>query len=114
MESRLLELSETARAACADRIGLARLAKLAFDGHDIRPIWRELMAKMLGDSGSAGEGLDLSLLAQLLGDKQAGLAIQREVLLAHQLYRIPCAPRAPRLRVLALPIALQWRSHAIV
>jgi hypothetical protein len=111
MEARLLELSETARARCADRVGLAKLAKLAFDGRDIRSIWLELMAKMLDGTGSAGEGLDLSLLAQLLGDKPAGLAIQREVLLAHQLYRMPCLAKAPRLRVLALAAATDMGSN---
>lgn len=111
MESGLLELSGATCVACADRIGLARLAKLAFDGKDIRAIWRELMAKMLDGTGTAGEGLDLSLLAQLLGDKQAGLAIQHEVLLAHQLYREPCAAKVPRLRVLALAAATDMGSN---
>ena len=61
---------------CADRIGLARLAKLAFDGKDLRPMWRNLITKLLDGTADAGEGLDLSLIAQLLGDKQAGLAIE--------------------------------------
>ena len=90
MKPSLLELSDAARQGCADRIGIAKLAKLAFDGKDIRSIWRALMARLLDGTANAGEGLDLSLLAQLLGDKQAGLAIQHEVLLAHQLFRTPC------------------------
>ena len=65
--------------ACADRIGLARLAKMAFTGTDLRPLWRTLIAKLIDGSAEAGEGLDLSLIAQLLGDKQAGLAIQHEI-----------------------------------
>ena len=107
----LLEISDAARHACADRIGIAKLAKLAFDGKDIRSIWRELMAKLLDGSGDAGEGLDLSLLAQLLGDKPAGLAIQREVLLRHQLFRAPCASKSPSLRVLALAAATDMGSN---
>jgi len=107
----LLEISDAARHACSDRIGLAKLAKLAFDGKDIRSIWRELMAKLLDGSGDAGEGLDLSLLAQLLGDKPAGLAIQREVLLRHQLFRAPCASKSPHLRVLALAAATDMGSN---
>jgi hypothetical protein len=105
MESSVLDLSDVARRNCAERIGLAKLAKLAFDGDDLRPIWRELTAKMLAGTASAGEGLDLALLAQLLGEKQTGLAIQREVLLAHQLYRAPCSAKFPRLRLLALAAA---------
>jgi len=111
MKPSLLELSDVARHACADRIGIAKLAKLAFDGKDIRSIWRELMAKLLDGTGDAGEGIDLSLLAQLLGDKPAGLAIQHEVLLRHQLFRTPCTSRSPRLRVLALAGATDMGSN---
>ncbi len=107
----LLEISDAARHACSDRIGLAKLAKLAFDGKDIRSIWRELMARMLNGSASVGEGLDLSLLAQLLGDKPAGLAIQHEVLLTHQLFRVLCSSKSPRLRVLALAAATDMGSN---
>jgi hypothetical protein len=111
MDSKPLELSEAARAGCADRIGMARLAKMAFDGKDLRPIWAELIAKLLDGSAEAGEGLDLSLIAQLLGDKEAGLAIQHEVLLSHQLFRSPCVSRNPRLRVLALAAATDMGSN---
>jgi hypothetical protein len=111
MDSKSLELSEAARAGCADRIGMARLAKMAFDGKDLRPIWAELIAKLLDGRAEAGEGLDLSLIAQLLGDKEAGLAIQREVLLSHQLFRSPCVSKTPRLRVLALAAATDMGSN---
>jgi hypothetical protein len=111
MDSKSLELSEAARAGCADRIGMARLAKMAFDGKDLRPIWAELIAKLLDGRAEAGEGLDLSLIAQLLGDKEAGLAIQHEVLLHHQLFRSPCVSSNPRLRVLALAAATDMGSN---
>jgi hypothetical protein len=71
-------------------------------GHDLRPLWRRLIARLLDGSIEAGEGLDLSLIAQLLGDKEAGLAIQHAILSSHQLFRSPCAAKPPRLRVLAL------------
>ena len=102
MDSKPPELSVAARADCADHVGLAKLAKTAFDGKDLRPRWRELIGKLLDGTATAGEGLDLALIAQLLGDKQAGLAILHEVLGSHQLYRTPCAMPNPRLRVLAL------------
>ena len=105
MEARGLEISEAARAGCADRIGMAKLAKMAFDGRDLRPQWAELIAKLLNGTADAGEGIDLSLIAQLLGDKEAGLAIQQEVLLSHQLFRSPCTTKNPRLRVPALAAA---------
>jgi hypothetical protein len=111
MESRALETSDAARAECADRIGMAKLTKLAFDGHDLRPKWTELVAKLLNGTANAGEGIDASLIAQLLGDKQAGLAIQHEVLLSHRLFRTPCAAKQPRLRVLALAAATDIGSN---
>ena len=90
MESRTLELRVAARADRAEQIGLARLAKTAFDGRDLRPKWRELIGKLLDGTASAGEGLDLALIAQLLGDKPAGLAIQHDVLRSHQLFGTRC------------------------
>ena len=111
METDSLVLAEPAGDGCAERIGMAKLAKLAFDGHDLRPLWAELINKLLKGTADAGEGIDLSLIAQLLGDKQAGLAIQREVLLAHRLFRSPCVSKTPRLRVLALAAATDMGSN---
>jgi hypothetical protein len=111
MQSDLPEPTGTAEPLCADRIGMARLAKMAFDGLDLRPMWQDFIAKLVDGTADAGEGLDLSLIAQLLGDKQAGLAIQHEVLASHQLYRSPCAVKQPRLRVLALAAATDMGSN---
>ena len=111
MEIRALEMSEAARGGCAERIGMARLAKLAFDGGDLRPKWAELFNKLMNGTANAGEGIDASLIAQLLGEKQSGLSIQREVLLAHRLFRTPCACKQPRLRVLALAAATDMGSN---
>ncbi len=87
---------------CADRMGIARLTKMAFDGVNLRPLWHELMAKASDDVRGAGVGMDLSVIAQLLGDQGTGLAIQKEVLGYHRLYRSPCAAQTPDLRILAL------------
>src|SRR6202047_3896264 len=88
-----LECAEEAavvRYPCADRIGFAGLTPRGFHGTDLRPLRDELISKVAGGTADAGEGLDLSLIAQLLGDKQTGMAIQAEVLAFHQLYRSPC------------------------
>ncbi|MGA7809792.1 ATP-grasp domain-containing protein [Bradyrhizobium sp.] len=90
---------------------MARLAKMAFDGGNLRPLWAERISKLLDGTATAGEGIDLSLIAQLLGDKQAGLAIQHEVLLSHRLFRSPCMSNSPRLRVLALAAATDMGSN---
>lgn len=96
------ERTGDAEPLCADRIGFARLTTMAFGGTDLRPLRDELIAKVAGGTAGAGEGLDLSLITQLLGDKQTGTAIQAEVLAFHQLFRSPCSTDKPKLRVLAL------------
>jgi hypothetical protein len=105
------ELADMVPSFCAERIGLARLTKMAASGIDLRPLWQKLIAKLIDGTIEAGEGLDLSLIAQLLGDKQAGLAIQNEVLASHRLFRSPCAVQNPRLRVLALAAATDMGSN---
>jgi hypothetical protein len=90
----------TSKPYCADRIGVARLSKMAFDGVDLRPLWHELMEKATDEAAGAGIGMDLSVIAQLLGDQATGLAMQHDVLQYQRLFRSPCA--APRLRLLAL------------
>ena len=86
----------------ADRIGFARLTKRAFDGENLFPLWQELMGKVEAGTAAAGEQLDLALITQLFGHKQAGLQVQSETLAQHQLFRSPCASAQPQLRVLAL------------
>ncbi|WP_027552667.1 RimK family alpha-L-glutamate ligase [Bradyrhizobium sp. Cp5.3] len=95
----------------ADRIGFARLTHQAFDGVDLRPLRDRLVARIAEGTAQAGEGLDLSLIAQLLGDKEGGLAIQAEILAFHQLFRSPCAVTKPALRVLALAAAIDMGGN---
>ncbi len=89
----------------ADRRGVAQLARMSAGGIDLHPLWQALINKLLDGTIEPGEGMDLSLIAQLLGDKEAGLAIQQEMLASHRLFRSPCSSRVPRLRVLALAAA---------
>ncbi len=86
----------------ADRIGFAHLTRQAFEGVDLHPLREHLLARIAEGTAQAGEGLDLSLIAQLMGEKEAGLVIQSEVLSFHQLFRTPAAVPKPGLRVLAL------------
>jgi hypothetical protein len=111
MPSDFPERIGTTEAPCADRIGFARLTTLAFGGTDLRPLRDGLLAKVADGTADAGEGLDLSLITQLLGDKQMGMAIQAEVLAFHQLFRSPCAAENPRLRVLALAAAIDMGGN---
>lgn len=105
------ERAGSARRPCADRIGFAKLTKLAFDGVDLRPLRDQLLAKIAAGTADAGDGLDLSLIVQLLGDKPTGLAIQADVLGFHQLFRTPCDAQPPALRVLALAAAIDMGGN---
>jgi hypothetical protein len=98
-------------ARCSDRIGVAELAGMQAGGIDLRPLWQALIARLVDGTISPGEGLDLSLVAQLLGDKPVGLAIQQQILGSQQLYRSLRAPGVPRLRVLALAAATDMGSN---
>jgi hypothetical protein len=97
--------------SCAESMGVARLARMQAGGTDLRPLWQTLITKLLDGTLQAGEGLDLALIAQLLGDKPAGLAIQLQILASQQLFRLPCALEKPRLRVLALAAATDIGSN---
>jgi hypothetical protein len=102
---------DVVQSACAERMGVARLARMQVGGIDLRPLWQVLITRLIDGTVEAGEGLDLSLIAQLLGDKQAGLAIQDSILASHQLFRTPCSLATPRLRVLALAAATDMGSN---
>ncbi|MDR3488227.1 MAG: hypothetical protein P4M05_25440 [Bradyrhizobium sp.] len=84
---------------------------MAFGGTDLRPLRDQLMSRVAAGTAGAGEGLDLSLIAQLMGDKPTGLAIQAEVLAFHQLFRSPCSVEKPKLRVLALAAAMDMGGN---
>ena len=86
-------LTDAASIKPEQRIGFAKLTKLAFDGVSLLPMFNDLTAKVDAGTATAGDGMDLSLITQLLGERETGLAIQNEVLAFHQLYRSPCASR---------------------
>ncbi len=105
------EPNRTVPAAAADRIGFAKLTRMAFEGADLRPLWQSLMGQVADGTAEAGVALDLSLIAQLLGEKQTGLLIQDEALAFHSLYRSPCSTAQPGLRVLALAAAIDMGGN---
>jgi hypothetical protein len=105
------DMADAVSLVAAPRIGFARLTKMAFDGVNLQPLWQSLMEKVADGSADAGNGIDMSLLAQLFGEKQTGLQIQDEVLATHRLFRSPCSMQPPRLRVLALAAAMDMGGN---
>ena len=84
------------------RIGLAKLTKLAYGGADLKPLWKSLLNDVTQDPRNAAAAMDLSVVVQLLGDQESGLALQSVALKTERLYRLPCPTPTPRLRVLTL------------
>jgi hypothetical protein len=111
MNTDVNERNEIVQTAIADRIGFAKITRMAFDGIDLRPLWQSLMKQVADGTAEAGVALDLSLIAQLLGEKQTGLLIQAEALAFHRLYRSPCPAAQPGLRVLALAAAIDMGGN---
>lgn len=87
------------------RIGVSKLAKLAFDGADMNALWAELVPKLKSDPEDVETAMDLSVVAQLAGQRQLGLDIQDQALAVRRLFRSPCASGRPRLRLLAFAAA---------
>ncbi len=82
--------------------GLARLAKLAFDGGDLKPVWQGLYDRFVGGRDEAASLMDLATIEQLFGNEAAALACQKAALERGLLYRSPAATAEPALRLLAL------------
>lgn len=85
-----------------DRLGVAALTRLAFDKGDLDSLWTRLAQGLSDNAAGAGIAMDLSVIAQLKGNRPLGLEIQHEAFKYQRLFRSPCATAKPRLRVLAL------------
>ncbi len=84
------------------RIGLAKLTKMAFDQCDLGPCWTGLLDAIKENPGNLAAAMDMSVIAQLNGDRESGFALQTAALNTVRCYRSPCASSSPSLRVLAL------------
>lgn len=93
------------------RIGIAKLTKLAFDGADLGPLWNSLLDEVARDPRNTAAVMDMSVIAQLLGDRDSGLMLQSGALNIERLYRSPCSSPTPRLRVLALAAAIDMGAN---
>ncbi len=92
-------------AITAPRRGVAALTRMAFRGEDLRPLWNQMMENATDDAAGSGVGMDLSVIAQLWGQKQQGLAIQDDTLKLNVLFRTEGACDEGNLRVLAIAAA---------
>ncbi len=81
--------------------GVARLAKLAFDGGDLKPLWQGLYDRFVAGRDEAASLMDLATIEQLFGNEAAALACRNAALERELLYRSPAATAEPALRLLA-------------
>ena len=83
-------------------IGLPALAKMAFDGADLAPVWNALVMRLDQDPQDAAAYLDLSTIAHIQGRPDDRLVLQALALEIGRVYRQPaCAATTPPLRLLA-------------
>jgi len=106
MNAESIRLREAAEDFCAPRIGAGKLIRQAFQGADLQRIRADLMAAVEGETAGPGTAMDISIVAQLLGEQAAGLAIQSDVLRQHRVYWSRRASGTPPLRLLAFAAAL--------
>ena len=97
--------SDTWEDICIPRLGISALTRMAFNGEDLKPLWNQWMDIATDDAAGSGMGMDLSVIAQLWGEKEKGLAIQRDTLQLNPLYRGKREPAASRLKLLAIAAA---------
>ena len=84
-------------------IGLARLARLAFAGEDLRPCRARLLDRLSRNENDANALLDLSTVIQLMGQRDLGLSLQGLALQIQPLYRLqPAAAGGAGIRLLAI------------
>jgi hypothetical protein len=91
-------------------MGLAKLAKMSFDGADIAPIWEELTRRLSDDNGTDDGSkyaalLDMCMIDQMRGSSERGLQFQALALEECRLYQMPAKTQPPRLTVLGFVIA---------
>jgi glutathione synthase/RimK-type ligase-like ATP-grasp enzyme len=76
--------------------------RCAFYRDDLRPIGELLLARAQANPDDANAWLDASFVLQLLGQREAGLDVQRHALATRSLYALPAPARTPTLNLLVL------------
>src|SRR5690348_4500195 len=84
------------------RIGVSDLTRLAFAGTDLAAKWNEVLARYQENAADTAALMDLSVLAQLMSDPQAGATLQAGALSNQRLFRSPTAKGPVKVRLLAL------------
>ena len=82
-------------------IGLAALARMAFEGVDQQPVWDRLVQRTGAEGGDPAALMDLATMLLLNGQTENGLGVQAQALDQQRIYRRP-SPSPAGLRLLAI------------
>jgi hypothetical protein len=94
-------------------IGMAALAKMAFDSVDLRPLEQSLIERFLRDAGDTAALMDLSVVKLLSGARADGLQLQAAALQQNRLYRRrPESAKRDALRLLAFVAPGDFMANA--
>lgn len=92
-------------------LGLANLMTRAFLGEDLGPLGAELLSRAQNNPADANALMDLSIILQLRGDPQTGLAIQAQALALQQFYELSAKhPGGPRILAIKGPGEVMWNT----
>ncbi len=83
-------------------LGLAPLARMAFAGIDLEPLKASLLERLARNENDANALLDLSIVLQLMGQRDLGLSMQGFALNIQQTYRVRCSAESAGTRLLGI------------
>jgi glutathione synthase/RimK-type ligase-like ATP-grasp enzyme len=94
-------------------IGVAALAKMAFDCVNLTPLQQSLTERFLRDACDTAALMDLSAIKQLYGARADGLQLQAQALQRNRLYRRrPTTAKSDAIRLLALVAPGDFMANA--
>ena len=94
-------------------IGIAALAKMAFDRIDLEPLRQLLIDRIFKNPHDTAALMDLSAIKQLSGLRADGLRLQAQALAENRIYRRPSATAAAdALRLLAFMAPGDFMANA--
>ena len=82
--------------------GFAPLMRMALSGMDLTPLGTQLIARAASHPHDANTLMDLSIVLQLLRNRELGLTLQAQALEMQQLYHLPAPGGEARIRLLAI------------
>ena len=81
--------------------GLAPCLRMSISGTDLNPLGQQMLAQV-GDSDDANLWMNLSIVMLCLGQRDVGLAIQRQALEMKRVYHLAASAQPAKLRLLML------------